>query len=209
MGSAKTIVIVAEQAVLEDWKGDVDIIDAALIWHVHVRATRRANQRSVKADGVPCYWVHYPTLRKENWMITLSDKALSRRFTKLVRLGLLVRKQVSLKNGKGSRAYYGESNLLKTAREEVDAGRYDAAVESPTHTAQMLPHSYDAAQMRCAYDTAQKSPQSLSKSLGKEVFSTAPQTDGVEAPPPRRSADETAEEYVKELFQDFYDNIPK
>ena len=92
---ARTHIIRIEQAALEPWREDIDIIDAALIHHVLVRLTRRLNQRTIVYEGEPCVWVHYPTVRAENWLINLGQEALKKRFKKLVKLGLLISKQQS------------------------------------------------------------------------------------------------------------------
>jgi len=145
---SKTNYMMIEQTALKPWREDVDIVDAALVNHVHVRLSRRAKQRIVVHEGVQCVWIHYPTVRGENWLLQLKDRTLSARFTKLVNLGLLIRRQISLKSGKGSRTYYGISDVLKKQYEElddrVDRDHADLINIEGTHPQQNAGHSYEA-----------------------------------------------------------------
>lgn len=121
----KTHKILIEQTVFEPWKDKIDAVDCILINHVETRLNRRYNQKIIMVDGEPAVWVHYPTLRSENWLIekALSVKQVGARFKKLVDAGLLVRKLVPRGSEGGSQTYFGLSKELKKAREEFDRRR--------------------------------------------------------------------------------------
>jgi len=189
---SQTNLIVIEQASLAPWREDLDILDLALINHVHVRLTRRARQRVIIHEGVQCVWIHYPTIRAENWTITLSDRRLSARFLKMVKLGLLVKKQVSQGEGKGSKTYYGISEMLKKRFEEID-NRKDqdhGEVLTDFDRTPATAHSYDRTEMTAQYDLHPATAQSLSLSQGDIVCQSvdwaAPPSANAEPPPGAR-----------------------
>ncbi len=172
--AAKTWIIVIEQTVLEPWKGQVDLTDAALINHVVMRLTRREHQKIVLHEGTACVWVHYPTVRAENWMIDITDKSLGVRFAKLVDLGLLVRTQLSVKNNgscRGSRSYFGIGPALKARFEAVDSA--EPVDNLTTDTPLEGSHSYEAPLEGCDYDTPLDAAQSPGLSQGKRVAAGA------------------------------------
>ncbi len=175
--SARTKIIVIEQEALEPWKGQVDLADAALLNHVVVRLTRRMHQKVVLHEGEPCVWVHYPTVRAENWLIDFTDRGLQARFAKLVRLGLLIRTQLSVSNNgtcRGSRAYYGIGPALKARLEAVDSTDTPAKSVDNSKTD---PHG-DVAH----YDPHGDVAQSLGESLSRRVSAGA----GLRSVRPRR-----------------------
>ena len=64
----------------------------------------------------------------------LLNPVLSRRFAKLTKIGLLVRKQISLPGLKGSRAYFAISDLLKKRLETLDSEGKDAHYDTRSET---------------------------------------------------------------------------
>ena len=183
--AAKSWIIVVEQKVLEPWEGQIDLVDAALINHVIVRLTRRERQRVVLHEGTACVWVHYPTVRAENWLIDLSPAALKKRLAKLVGLGLLVRTQLSVKNSgtcRGSRSYYGIGPVLKARYTAVDSAEVPA--KNPVKPVDNLttegdhgtPHSYEGDHGTPDYEGDHGRPQSLGESPGRRVAAGAGRT---------------------------------
>ena len=191
---AKTQIIYLDQAALEPWREDIDIIDAALLHHVQVRLTRRVRQKIIVHAGVQCVWVHMPTVRRENWMLPLSEIALGKRFSKLVKLGLLVRKQVSQGTGKGSKSYFGISELLKRRFEELDSRRSS----EPFDPSQNTPHSYDPSPDTAQYDPSQDTGQSLSGSNSDRGVSR--ESGEAAIPPPSLDSLQKAGEEIDPRF---------
>ena len=179
---AKTSLILIEQKVLEPWKGQLDIYDAALINHVHVRLSRRKNQKTIIHEGVSCVWIHYPTVREENWLIDLGPDAIKKRFAKLAKLGLLVHKRVSHGKDKGSQSFFGISDLLKGQYEKADQGDEDTRAEKdqgddgPCQT-------FEGDDGPGAFEGDEDTAQSLSLSL----------STGVEEDPPVKTPDKEPE----------------
>lgn len=105
-------------------KERLDMIDAALVNHVFSRLAIRAHQDKICHNGTSFVWVHYPTVREENWLLeSLGDRALRSRFAKLVRFGILVayRKAKRTKGQyKGSKAYFALSEAFRERLEEVE-----------------------------------------------------------------------------------------
>jgi hypothetical protein len=184
----KTRTIVIDQEALEPWAQDIDLIDAALIHHVTIRLSRRAQQHIISPAGIPLVWIHYPTVRAENWLLSIDDRSLQRRFQRLVRLGLLLRRQVSLGREKGSRTYFGVSEKLKARFEEADSGhgkgKLDLTKMSPPKLSTILStDKIDPTQMSGAYeppfesgayDPPKMAAQSLSVSLGMSLSAAEP-----------------------------------
>lgn len=178
--NTRTTIIIIQQEALEPWKGRVDLVDAALLNHVICRLTRRLHQKIVMYKGEPCVWIHYPTVRSENWLIDFTDRGLQARFAKLVELGLLIRRHRSVSNDgrcKGSRSYYGIGSALKARFEAVDSAEVvdnpntdphgDAARYDPHGD---VAHSYETHGDAAHYDPHGDVAQSLGKeSLGKGV----------------------------------------
>lgn len=121
--SQSRIIIIFQDALMP-WIDQVDLIDAALIYHVLARKEFRARQLMITDKDREYVWVHYPTVLKENWLIKCSIRTLKRRFSKLVMIGILVRKQIpwSKENGdyRGSKACYALSEAFKASKERCD-----------------------------------------------------------------------------------------
>jgi hypothetical protein len=74
----ETYSLYIEQAALKPWMGKIDLYDAALLAHVFARLNYRGKQKIVMHRNVPCVWCHFPTVRRENWLLAcLGDRALS------------------------------------------------------------------------------------------------------------------------------------
>lgn len=190
---AKTRTIVIDQEALEPWAANIDLIDAALIHHVTIRLTRRARQSIISPAGIPLVWIHYPTVREENWLLDIDDRTLRRRFQKMVRLKILIRRQVALGREKGSRSYYGISEELKTRYEEIDESRKKGKIDR-TQMAGL--NRIDRPQMASQYERTPVASQyertsvashslSISQSTSLGIPSTSP---GQEKPVDRKAA---------------------
>jgi hypothetical protein len=166
---AKTRTIVIDQEALEPWARDIDLIDAALIHHVTIRLTRRAKQHIISPEGIPLAWIHYPTVRAENWLLSIDDRSLQRRFQKLVRLKLLIRRQISLGREKGSRSYFGISEELKARFEETDEVRHAKNVASKRIEATKMSGAYEPPFESGAYEPPKMAGQSLSMSQSESL----------------------------------------
>jgi hypothetical protein len=210
---AKTRTIVIDQEALEPWAQDIDLIDAALIHHVTVRLTRRAKQHIISPEGIPLAWIHYPTVRAENWLLSIDDRSLQRRFQKLVRLKMLIRRQISLGREKGSRTYFGISEKLKERFEETDSGRGKGKLDTtkmshprlstilstdkidPTQMA----GAYEPPNLSGAYEPPKMAGQSLSVSQSESLRPTEPSYP--QSPPQGEAsrASPAAEERAKKI----------
>ncbi len=121
----------------------LDLVDAALLDHVSARLGYRKHQRRAELEGgEPVVWVHYPTIAAENWLLRLGPDALGKRFARLVKAGLLVRKQLPRRPGEhsgGSQAYYGLSRAWREALEHQETAPSAEADEN-------TPRQYEADQ---------------------------------------------------------------
>ncbi len=139
---------------------EIDLVDAALLDHVGQRLAVRKHQKIELHVGVPVVWVHFGTVAAENWLLQLGQDAISRRFTKLVRAGFLVRKKVPRGPKGGSRSYFGLSQSWRGALEGQETARPEKA-----DTDQKRPHS-EAAFDPGRYGADEKRLQSLGVSPG-------------------------------------------
>jgi hypothetical protein len=176
----ETYSLYIEQAALKPWMGKIDLYDAALLAHVFARLNYRGKQKIVMHRNVPCVWCHFPTVRRENWLLAcLGDRALSTRFRKLADLGLLVRVQFCRGLCRGSQTFFGLSVAFREELERVHSARKKSSEHTRPDECDTSPDThressqrFEAHQDSCQFETHWESPQSRSvDNLNVEVFS--------------------------------------
>jgi hypothetical protein len=176
----------------------VDIFDALLIGHVVTRLTRRTKQRAIVEAGTPLVWCHLGTIPRENWFCGLSVSSISHRVCRLVRLGILTRKQVQ-RGRKGSQTYLGSQSFLglseayRRCLESLDRPRPETPLAEP--------QTFETPLAEPRFETLLAEPRSLGViTLGeKSVTLGAPSHgSGASMPNPTLSDEEREEEGEEE-----------